>query len=554
MDHQEGPRLGNAYESDRLLRAALARLLPPPAFAAAEPELRAMGGLATGELWALQRADRGREPVHVPWDAWGRRIDRIEWTPLWHRAADIAAAHGLVALPYEKPHGAHSRLVQAALAYLFTPSSDLFSCPLAMTDGAAAVIAQSRNEGLVERVLPRLVARQRDRMWTSGQWMTEIAGGSDVSGTATVARRDADGLWRLHGRKWFASGIGGDMAMALARPEGGSAGADGLALFCVELGEGTGGLRVDRLKDKLGTRKVPTAELTLDGVLATPVQGLDHGVRAIAPMLNVTRTWNAVASAAYLQRGLALALDFAGRRSAFGSTLDAKPLHRDTLAGIAAESAGALLFALHVAGLLGKVECGEASERDARLLRLLTPIAKLTTARQSVAGLSEVLESFGGAGYVEDTGIPVLLRDAQVFPIWEGTTNVLALDVLRSLHGTAGLMLVLREVSTLLRGANAEPVRPAVERIEAALDRAAAWLDDALPQGDATVESGARRFVMTLGRCMEAALLAAQAQFELARGDGHAAAALRRFVAHGIDCTGAFDAADVTELTGRAHG
>ena len=186
-----------------------------------------------------------------------------------------------------------------------------------------------------------------------------------------------------------------------------------------------------RLKDKLGTRKVPTAELTLDGALAQPVLGLSDGVKNISPMLNVTRTWNSVSSVAYMRRAIALARDYARRRFAFGATLAEKPLHLDTLAGMQAEFEAAFHLTFFLVELIGRDEAGELRQQERDLLRLLTPIVKLTTAKQSVAVCSEALECFGGAGYVEDTGLPALLRDAQVFSIWEGTTNVLSLDALR---------------------------------------------------------------------------------------------------------------------------
>src|SRR5262249_34400023 len=157
------------------------------------------------------------------------------------------------------------------------------------------------------------------------------------------------------GRKWFTSAITSQMALTLARPEGNPAGGKGLALFYVETRDADGrpnGILVNRLKDKLGTRKLPTAELTLDGVPAEPVAGLDNGVRAIAPMLNVTRTWNAISAVSYMRRGIALARDYARKRVAFGSPLADKPLHVDTLAGLQAEFEAALHLTFNVVELL----------------------------------------------------------------------------------------------------------------------------------------------------------------------------------------------------------
>jgi alkylation response protein AidB-like acyl-CoA dehydrogenase len=228
---QEPPRLPNTFEGDPLLRELLARTFTPDELAALEPELVHLGALAAGPLAEQQLAERELEPRLVPWDAWGRRVDRIEVTPLWREAAILAARHGLVAEAYERRHGARSRIHQLAKAYLLDPSTDVYLCPLAMTDGAARTLLDAGHAALVERALPRLTARDPARAWTSGQWMTERTGGSDVSGTETIARRGADGSWRLSGTTWFSSATTAEMALALARPEGNPAGSRGLALF-----------------------------------------------------------------------------------------------------------------------------------------------------------------------------------------------------------------------------------------------------------------------------------------------------------------------------------
>jgi acyl-CoA dehydrogenase len=548
---QAPPTLLNQFDEDRALRSLLARLLPDDVRAQVEPSLREMGRLSA-ELYPAQLADRLSEPTLTQFDAWGNRIDRIELTPLWRTAERIAAEHGVVATAYERAHGRFSRIHQFALAYLFTPSTDIYACPLAMTDGAARVLLDSGNQPLIDRAVPRLTSRDPAAFWTSGQWMTETTGGSDVGGTETMALQDESGQWRLHGRKWFTSAATSQMALTLARPAGNPPGGRGLALFFVETRDDAGmlrGIRIDRLKDKLGTRKLPTAELTLEGAPATPVGGLSDGVRGIAPMLNVTRTWNAVSAVALMRRGLALADDYAARRTAFGAPLARQPLHADTLAGLRAEWMGALHLTFRVVELLGAHEAGEGDDAGRALLRVLTPLAKLTTARQGVAVASEVVEAFGGAGYVEDTGIPMILRDAQVLSIWEGTTNVLSLDALRALQPPAGAM---QSVGTL------EPVRAEVARLAAqvrdpllvpvaeaavrAVDHAAAWLADASRTGRAEVEAGARRFALTLGRALEAALLAAHAEWEGNAQGGDAAAAARRLVRNGIDLVHAMDA------------
>src|SRR5512138_2173071 len=532
---QDPPRLGNTFDDDALLREHLARTLAPDAFPATEAEARALGELAGGRLFEQQLAERHVEPRLVQWDAWGRRIDLVEETPLWREAKVLAARHGLVAAAYERARGPLARVHQMALVYVLDPSTDVYSCPLAMTDGAARTLLDSGNGPLAERAVPRLTSRDPAYAWTSGQWMTERTGGSDVSGTETIARRDG-AAFRLHGTKWFSSATTSEMALALARPEGNPPGSKGLALFYVETRNEDGssnGILVNRLKDKLGTRKLPTAELTLDGAVATPVAGLSDGVRAVTPMLVVTRTWNAIAAIAGMQRALALARDYARRRAAFGGPLAGKPLHQDTLAALEAEREGAFLLAFRAAALLGREEAGEAGADERALLRVVTPLAKLCTGRQAVAVASEVVECFGGAGYVEDTGLPRILRDAQVLPIWEGTTNVLSLDVLRALAGDGADEALAAEIERGLAAARDPALRPVVEAATDALAHARGFL--AAVDGPAR-EAGARRVALTLARALEASLLAAHAQWTLDAGRGRRAlAAARRLAAHGLD-------------------
>lgn len=545
--HQTPPRLGNQFDDDRVLRSYLSLALPPEVLREIEGELRQMGELAAGELFDLQAQDRGKEPQLTQWSPWGERIDHIELTPLWQRAAQVAVERGVVATAYERRHGPWSRIHQFALAYLFSASVDVYGCPLAMTDGAARTLEVSGNQALQEHAFPHLISRDPVEGWTSGQWMTELIGGSDVSRSETVARLEDDGrggkTWRLYGRKWFTSAITSQMALTLAKPEGtglegghGLEGTHSLALFYVETRDGEGRpnhLRVARLKDKLGTRKLPTAELLLDGVPAIPVQGLEHGVRHIAPMLNITRTWNAVTAVAIMRRGIALAKDYARRRQVFGAPLSEKPLHLDTLAGLQAEMEGAFHLTFRVVELLGRQECGEASDDELRLLRILTPLAKLTTAKQAVAVCSEVLEAFGGAGYVEDTGLPALLRDAQVLPIWEGTTNVLALDALHAMNGSAEILRA--EAQRCLRNLQDPSLLDAANSAYSTVVHAEQWLEKKARKNPQELEAGARRLALTLGRSLELAYLCRHAQKALEQGHSQASAAARRLRSHGID-------------------
>jgi len=497
--------LGNQYRDDAALSEWLKQRVPTAVLQDIGPGLDALGRRAAGEMQELTAAAEAQPPQHVPYDAWGRRVDHIEVSDAWKALHRIAAEEGIVATAYELRHGEWSRLHQFIRLHLYTPSSAIYSCPLAMTDGAARVIELYGDASLKREVFPHLVSRDPMQFWTSGQWMTERSGGSDVSGTATEAKREPAG-WRLYGSKWFTSATTSEIAVTLAKDPD----AEGkLSLFLLHLRDPAGRLKdilVHRLKDKLGTWALPTAELSLQGTPAVRVGEPGKGVKQIATVLNITRLYNAVSAVSYMRRGLALAHDYAGRRKAFGKRLIDQPLHQETLAELDAEYRGALHLVLHLGILLGKAETGKASAAENGLLRLLTPIAKLYTAKQSIMLTSEVLECFGGAGYVEDTGLPRLLRDCQVLSIWEGTTNVLSLDVLRVLESPEILEIYASDVERRIRVMRSKELEVCHGQIMDALASVQTWLRSAASDRDA-LERGARRFAFSLARIYVASLL-----------------------------------------------
>ena len=542
---QDAPQLAHPYRSDKLLLGLLDRALPMERRADLDVDLDALGDYALMAWHRASASTRGK-PVLTRWGAWGQRIDRIELTTAWQEGPHISTRHAVLAAGHADHE--HARLEEFARVYLYHLASEFYTCPLAMTDGAATAIKASGNTELIKRVLPRFLSRDASTFWLSGQWMTETSGGSDVGNTETVAQQDADGQWRLYGRKWFSSAVVGEAALALARPLGAGAGTSALGLFYVETMDGgrrKPELIIDRLKDKLGTQELPTAEIHLDGLPAWPLGELGHGVRQVAPMLNVTRSWNAVCAVASMARAISLARDFATRRQAFGRPLIEQPLHAQTLADMQTEFEAAFALAFEVAHLLGRVEQRVASSEEAIVLRLLTPLAKLWTGKLAVKICSEALECFGGAGYIEDTGLPQLLRDAQVYAIWEGTTNVLSLDSLRALSGN-GLDALRSTGSQWLEGSDD---RHAGNVIGQTLDAAACWLDECSTDRD-RLEAGARGLAFTLSRCASAALLARQATWSKRRGDHRPAAALQRFVSRGLDRLVTPDADNTAQLLG----
>ncbi|XP_035494933.2 acyl-CoA dehydrogenase family member 11-like [Scophthalmus maximus] len=513
---QERPVLKNPFLEDALLRGYLRRHLPQEA---ARSDLCAFGERVANEVDRWGRECELTPPQLIHFDPWGNRVDHIVTSPAWKRMKDLSAQEGLVAIGYERPFGEWSRVYQMSKLYIFSPSSGLFTCPLAMTDGAAKVLQSIGVSWPVDEAYSRLTTRRPEWFWTSGQWMTERQGGSDVaSGTETVAVPQSDGSYKLHGFKWFTSATDADMTLTLARVQDRTGattpGSRGLSLFYAEVSRDEGGrlrgIEVQRLKDKLGTRQMPTAELLLDGLPAHRLSDEGRGVASIANMLTITRIHNSISAAAAMRRVVQLARDYASRRTAFGKLLKDHPLHMQTLARMEVQTRGAFLLVMDVCRLLGREESGMATQFDRYLLRLLTPVVKLYTGKQAVAVVSEGLESFGGQGYIEDTGLPGLLRDAQVLSIWEGTTNVLSLDVLRCVARSSGMVLhaFFTHAKSLLAGASSvSSLGPAVTAVDRALSELETFVQVAAKREASYLELAARDLAYSLACIYTGALL-----------------------------------------------
>ena len=508
---QTAPSISNTWHSDHLLRSYLKRVIPRDFFAEIEIDLEEFGERAVTDLLALSNQAEANPPHLVNFDAWGNRIDQVVTHPAWDKLNKISAEEGIVAIGYERKYGRWSRVYQFAKLYLFHPSSAYYTCPLAMTDGAAKLIETWGDNELNANVFDRLTSRDPAHFWTSGQWMTEKTGGSDVGETETLAKFE-DGAWRLYGTKWFTSAVTSQMAMTLARvvdPTSGEvvSGSRGLSLFYVELRDAHGHpnkMQIVNLKDKLGTRALPTAELKLMGTPAQLVAKPGEGVKTIATLFNVTRMYNACTTLGAWRRLLDLALDYAEKRHAFNKPLGQHVLHVKTLTDVEVRFHACFHLMMFVAELLGKSEVGEASANENVLLRLLTPITKAWCARQNLAATTELVESFGGAGYLEDTGIPRFLRDNQVLTIWEGTTNVLSLDMLRAIDKEAALPAFIADVDGRLGGL---PDSPAKDRAIDAL-QSLRTLAEAMPGlSRDQLEYQARELAFSLANIMSASLL-----------------------------------------------
>ncbi|KAK4047391.1 hypothetical protein OIV83_005438 [Microbotryomycetes sp. JL201] len=462
--HQQTPiKLEPAWSGagNAPLRALMRRRLSPETFARVERD-------------SLNLEKRLQGPIHDAWltlgeptvqqyDQWGQRVDVLKTSEGWRRLKRVAAEEGVVSLAYERPIGNDSRTWMFLKTYLWSPESGYVGCPMAMTDGCARTIELAGTPEMKRDILPRLISRNPDEAWTAGQWMTEKPGGSDVSLTETTARPvdsssepKAGDEYVIDGFKWqvicavvFSSATDGDVALALARTGGEGSGSRGLSLFLIKLRDDQGktnGIYIHRLKKKWGTKYLPTAELEIDGARGQLVGNLGEGVRIIASVLNITRTHSAVGSASALRRSLDIAKAFAEKRHVGGkngSLLSQNEMHTSALARSELVHRALLHLSFEVVGLLGKSEVSpkKTSPADHMRLRLLTPVVKTFNANLSTSEMLSLMEALGGQGYMEENMLGPALADVAVERIWEGTTNTLALDVVRVLLGTAGMAI-----------------------------------------------------------------------------------------------------------------
>jgi len=513
------------WRADPAFQSLVRRLLAPADFDWLLPQLEEMGSAAAGRVDGLARLADKHGPTHRPFDELGHRVDQIVHHPAYRQMEEVAYGSGMVALKYQPDHRAARHVLGYALGYLFAQAESGLYCPLCMTDGVARVIERHGDDEQRKRVIPRLAARDLSRLWRGAMFLTEKQGGSDVGATATRAVPDG-ARFRLYGEKWFCSNVDAEAILTLARPDGAAAGTRGLGLFLVVRDRPLAGLRIERIKDKLGVRSMATGEVSLDGVEAERVGPIDHGFKAMTDMLNLSRLYNAVASVAIARRAALEATRYLRRRRTFGRPATDHPLVREALADQHAEQIAATHLAFQAALHLDRADSG--SLEDARRVRLLTPLAKYSTAKSAVWASSEAIEHLGGNGYVEDFPTARLLRDAQVLPVWEGTTNILLLDALRACRKDRAHELLLADLEARCAAAPAGLAREAqvVGRLASTLGEEAGPLLESDPERQA---GRLRRFCDRLVTACCAALLIEAAGID-AGARGLLGAAARRLV------------------------
>jgi acyl-CoA dehydrogenase len=386
-----------------------------------------------------------------------------------------------------------------AFQYLFVQGEFGLMCPISVTDTSIHLIRKFGSNSLQDYLLPRMLSADLSTMWKGTQFMTEKAGGSDVGAIETIARQQ-DGVWRLYGEKWFCSHTDADVALMLARPEGAPAGTRGLALFALPRHTRDGArnaYRIVRLKDKLGTKSMASGEIRLEGAEAYLVGQPDAGLKQMMEQVNLSRLSHGVRAAAMMRRCVNEALAAARGRTAFGQTVADFPLMRRQLMKLLVPAEQALSMALCTADALGR---GATTE-----LRILTGLLKLRACRDNAVVATGAMEARGGNGYIEDWVNPRLIRDAQVGLLWEGTSNINALDVINRAVGKTSAHLALQ---SMLRGRlekSATLPQPFRAALGTALDRAIALAERVASQGQETL---ARQAATALYDAATAVLLA----------------------------------------------
>jgi alkylation response protein AidB-like acyl-CoA dehydrogenase len=538
------------YALDPNLRLLLDRLLPDAADRAfAEEHVARFGALCGGPIARRAEISDKHGPTLVRYDRWGCEIDTIEHHPTWtENKADLVRA-GFTGLSHHAGRPVPA-VVTAALCYLVSQAETAIYCGLGMTSGAADIVDRYAPDTIRDDMLGRLTSLDPDEAWEGGMFLTERQGGSDVGANTTRAVPDGD-EWRLHGEKHFCSNVDAEVFIVLARPEGAPDGARGLATFIVPrlLADGSpNGFRIRRLKPKLGTVAVPTGEVELDGArawiargessAATPsgtmnpgtTDGPRSGINTMMEMVNGSRFGVALMGLGIHRRSFLEGVIYASQREQWGQRIDRYPLVRETLVDLLVELEAGTALTFECAAA---TRTAETEEEGRALRRILVPLAKIRATREAMSAASQSLELLGGNGYMEDWPMARQLRDAQCHTIWEGTENILCIDVRRAINNDGADVALLARVERALASAgtgSGAVLAPIVDAVAATLGEAREAIDHLADASNDLQLLHARRFSYLLADLVEGALLLDEASWQLARdGDARKAVVARRF-------------------------
>jgi len=476
----------NFYAVDHGLRDLLQLYLEPDDFRRLEPHFDRLGVLAGGRLDELARAADKHPPVLNARDRFGRDEDWIDYHASYREMEKIAfgdfqfhaMSHRAGTLGMDRPLPA---VAKYALQYLFVQAEFGLMCPISVTDTSIHLVRKFASAELKDYLLPKMLSDDVATLWKGTQFMTERAGGSDVGAIETTARCE-DGAWRLYGDKWFCSHADADVALLLARPEGALGGTKGLALFALprRLKDGRrNAYRIVRLKDKLGTRSMASGEIVLEGAVAYLVGDADRGFKQMMEQVNLSRLSHGVRASAMMRRCLNEAFVCARTRVAFGKTIIEYPLLRRQLLKIAVPTEQSLSMFLFTASAMDRANAG--SREAESLLRILTPLLKFRACRDNIPVATGAMEVRGGNGYIEEWVQARLVRDAHIGVLWEGTSNINALDIVTRAVGKSrahrtleAYLKKLLDEATLIPESFRDRLRLALDRTLVFAERVAA--------------------------------------------------------------------------------
>ncbi|MDZ7668148.1 MAG: acyl-CoA dehydrogenase family protein [Gammaproteobacteria bacterium] len=476
----------NLYDSDPEFQRLLSVYLPADLLAHLGPRLQRLGELAGGRLDDLAGLADHNPPTLAPRTRTGLDLQRIIKHPAYQEMESLAFGEfALAAISHRDDvlgwRGPLPPAVKYALTFLFVQAEFGLCCPVSMTDSLTRTLKKFGAAGLVERFLPRLTSLDPDELYQGAMFMTEQGAGSDVAATATRAVPDPEDpdAWRLYGDKWFCSNADAALAMVLARPDDAPAGMKGVSLFLLPRHLEDGSLnryRIVRLKDKLGTRSMASGEITLEGARAYLVGEPGRGFVQMADMVNNSRLSNGVRAAGLMRRAASEALFVAHSRTAFGRRLVEMPLMRRQLMKIVLPGEQARSMMFQTADALARADAGD--NRAYSLARILTPLIKFRACRDARKVTGDAMEVRGGCGYIEEWPDPRLLRDAHLGSIWEGTSNIVALDVCRAIRREQSLDALREHWDALLEDTALD-------------DELRTMLDTAMPRAAALAQTAA---------------------------------------------------------------
>ena len=445
----------NFFAADTGLQSGIAAYLPDDLRAVVEPQMRRLGELAGGRLDELARIADRHPPVLHPRDRAGRDVETIEYHPAYREMEQLAYGEfslhrmchtgGVFGWPDPMPP-----LVRYIFQYLFVQGEFGLVCPVSMADTGLTLVRNQASAALKERYLPRMLSDNMDELWRCAQFLTEQGAGSDVGNIEVLARPAGDD-WRIDGDKWFCSNADAEVILLLARTEGAVSGSRGLSMFLVPrvLPDGSrNSYRIVRLKDKLGTKSMASGEVSLEGATGYLIGELNTGIQQIMKTVSLSRLSHGVRAAAMMRRCFNESLQVARNRRQFGKNIIEFPLLRRQLLKIMVPTEQALSMFLFTGHMMSAANQGDAEAE--RLVRILTPLLKFRACRDNVPVATGAMEVRGGNGYIEDWVNPRLIRDAQVGLLWEGTSNINALDIvtraIAKVRAHESLSDVLREM------------------------------------------------------------------------------------------------------------